>query len=885
MPLLSLMAYVDTRCGGSDWRKPTGDAASAGGGNEDDDAMDVSAPGHDDDTVQEQAFALANGIKRLEFRLAALQGRIQASEKARSADACASVGGGGKYDGMMTIIRVLTSPHIVSSLTDVVPPCPPAASTSSPPFDASLRDTLASTFNVMNAYRKTLMCSPAGAASAAAATSTPLAVSLLTTMAFGRPMHPLTRRLWTLLTTAGPLSLALLSEVVTSDAPAVPAGAPLFSTQALGSSNVGTGGHGPLVLRAAEQLGMPPGALREGVLSCLYILCAVLAHQLPGIDDEEFFDQGKLLPLDDIQALVKLLKTWLYKLYWTHPIFDGHSDFKDSTAMPSLQDLQVLIAATRLFNLLFTRNERRRFLPEDAWHFKSIARLDADAVSEVLMDSGLNVPPAAAMAMAGGDYGASSSSSSSSASSSSMAFGSSRSNALHQLRTVLSCIPQVIPFDQRVDVFQSLLRIDKERFFATDARGGGLMAAIGMQSSVRFSVNRDTIVEDAFLGLRTAGGRLKGRVQVEFVGEAGIDGGGLFKEFLDTFFKAAFDPALGLFCNTSAELLVPNSASSQSAHALCLAVSDMDGSLTYTVGPDGQPRPVLGHTHLSFFSFLGKMLGKAVYESFLVEPEFSSVFLNALLDRRNQMDDLHDLDEAMHRSLVAMKHAAARGEDASAWGLFFEVDRVRDGQVVSEELIPGGAQVPVTRDNVHKFIHLKANYKLNVETAEQSRAFLSGFRDMIPVDWMRMFGPRELQLLISGDKRAIDVADMRRHVSYAGGYADSQPYIEAFWAVVSAMTPTEQGELLQFVTSCPRQPLRGFGQLNPRICIQKVPQHAQYMPDAHTDGASAPAPLAPRLPSAATCMNLLKLPQYDTVEMLREKLLYAIKSHSGFELS
>ncbi len=41
-----------------------------------------------------------------------------------------------------------------------------------------------------------------------------------------------------------------------------------------------------------------------------------------------------------------------------------------------------------------------------------------------------------------------------------------------------------------------------------------------------------------------------------------------------------------------------------------------------------------------------------------------------------------------------------------------------------------------------------------------------------------------------------------------------------------------------------------------------------------------------RLPTAASCMNLLKLPNYDgNVEVLREKLLYAIRSNSGFELS
>jgi len=89
------------------------------------------------------------------------------------------------------------------------------------------------------------------------------------------------------------------------------------------------------------------------------------------------------------------------------------------------------------------------------------------------------------------------------------------------------------------------------------------------------------------------------------------------------------------------------------------------------------------------------------------------------------------------------------------------------------------------------------------------------------------------------------------------------------------MSGEEQAELLKFVTSCSRQPLLGFSQLNPAFCIQQVPTHQPGDPES----------AAPRLPSAATCMNLLKLPKYETTEQLKEKLLYAIKFHSGFELS
>ena len=40
-----------------------------------------------------------------------------------------------------------------------------------------------------------------------------------------------------------------------------------------------------------------------------------------------------------------------------------------------------------------------------------------------------------------------------------------------------------------------------------------------------------------------------------------------------------------------------------------------------------------------------------------------------------------------------------------------------------------------------------------------------------------------------------------------------------------------------------------------------------------------------RLPTASTCFNLLKLPNYQKKSVLKEKLLYAITSNTGFELS
>ena len=188
--------------------------------------------------------------------------------------------------------------------------------------------------------------------------------------------------------------------------------------------------------------------------------------------------------------------------------------------------------------------------------------------------------------------------------------------------------------------------------------------------------------------------------------------------------------------------------------------------------------------------------------------------------------------------------------------------------------MPGGASVPVTKENLVSYIYLYANFKLNIETYRQSVAFLQGFRELIPTEWMRMFNTSELQLVIGGDnEKGIDLPSLQRLCTYSGGYHPSQPYIQAFWSILESLSPVDQGEFLRFVTSCSRPPLLGYGQFDPPFNIMKI--------SAEGEGGRG----SKRLPMAASCFNQFKLPQYETVDELREKVLYSIQSKSGFELS
>ncbi|KAM3967776.1 LOW QUALITY PROTEIN: ubiquitin-protein ligase E3C [Aphomia sociella] len=515
---------------------------------------------------------------------------------------------------------------------------------------------------------------------------------------------------------------------------------------------------------------------------------------------------------------------------------------------------------------------------------------------------------------------------------------------IKELRTVtiLREVPFVVPFSTRVLIFQGLLNREKhDHWYELNNFNEG--------PSINISVRRTHLYEDAFDKLSPSNEpdmKLKLRVQlINQAGaeEAGVDGGGLFREFLSELLKSAFDPNRGLFRLTKDNMLYPNPG----VH-------------------------LLYDDFTMHYYFVGRMLGKALYENLLVELPLAEFFLSKLCSRREpDVHALASLDPALYRGLLLLKahrrrdvpdlgldftvvsdelgeqrvsHSAPyvlcrtvyvrrspplyrgllllkahRRRDVPDLGLDFTVvsdelgeqrvshsapcslpyglcssrpplyrgllllkahrrrdvpDLGLDFTVVSdelgeqriEELKPGGANIPVTAENRIEYIHLVADYKLNRQIRSQCVAFKRGLTSVVNAEWLRMFSCRELQLLVSGAEVPIDLRDLRAHTLYTGGFSATHSTVRCFWNVMENFTDDQRRQLLKFVTSCSRPPLLGFKDLQPPFCIQSA-------------GASD------RLPSSSTCMNLLKLPEIQSEDLLAEKLLYAIQAGAGFELS
>ncbi len=191
---------------------------------------------------------------------------------------------------------------------------------------------------------------------------------------------------------------------------------------------------------------------------------------------------------------------------------------------------------------------------------------------------------------------------------------------------------------------------------------------------------------------------------------------------------------------------------------------------------------------------------------------------------------------------------------------------------LTRELKPDGATVPVTNENRLVYISYVARHRLQVQPYRQTAAFLAGLGSMIKPSWLSMFNQSEMQTLVSGTSSSIDIADLRRNTLYGGVYeigddGQEHPSVQLFWQVMAGLNEEEKRAVLKFVTSTPRAPLLGFRGLNPKFSIR----------DAGADQE--------RLPSTSTCVNLLKLPRYASAATLKEKLLYAVFSGAGFDLS
>jgi ubiquitin-protein ligase E3 C len=455
---------------------------------------------------------------------------------------------------------------------------------------------------------------------------------------------------------------------------------------------------------------------------------------------------------------------------------------------------------------------------------------------------------------------------------------------------ILRHMPFVIPFDTRVQIFRQFVHMDKYR------RRNGYVDPDRWRISIinnpfqrspsqdatlsrhQAKIRRGDVFEDAYKQFYELGEGLKEPIQITFVDqfdtvEAGIDGGGVTKEFLTSVTTEAFGKSdtLTLFSSNKQGLLYPNPKALDEARELLREAWKNEGADEW----QSEIQDLLRR-----YEFLGRIVGKCMYEGILIDVAFAGFFLLKWAatgtggEYRGNINDLRDMDEELYQGMLQLKNYKG---DVADLGLDFTIDDEvslpgEPVRIMTRKLMPRGEEVMVTNDNRLLYISYVARHRLVAQPAQQTAAFVRGLRSIIHPSWVSMFNQSELQRLVGGDSSEIDIEDLRRNTLYSGVYeigddGQEHPTVKLFWKVMADFNDQQRRDVLKYVTSTPRAPLLGFSQLSPQFSIR--------------DGGGDQE----RLPSTSTCVNLLKLPRYSAEETLRRKLLYAISSGAGFDLS
>jgi E3 ubiquitin-protein ligase HUWE1 len=143
--------------------------------------------------------------------------------------------------------------------------------------------------------------------------------------------------------------------------------------------------------------------------------------------------------------------------------------------------------------------------------------------------------------------------------------------------------------------------------------------------TLQLNVRRARVFEDSYQYLlRKSGDQIKyGKLSVRFYDEEGVDAGGVTREWFQILARQMFDPNNALFqpCAADRQTYQPNKNS--------------------WVNPE----------HLSFFKFVGRVIGKAIYDGRLLDAYFARSLYRQILGKPVDYKDVEWVDPEYYNSL------------------------------------------------------------------------------------------------------------------------------------------------------------------------------------------------------------------------------------------
>ncbi|XP_076331877.1 E3 ubiquitin-protein ligase wwp-1-like isoform X2 [Tachypleus tridentatus] len=300
-------------------------------------------------------------------------------------------------------------------------------------------------------------------------------------------------------------------------------------------------------------------------------------------------------------------------------------------------------------------------------------------------------------------------------------------------------------------------------------------------SQVKILVSRTHIFEESYSQvMKVPPYELRHRLFITFKGEEGLDYGGVAREW---------------FFTLSHEVLNP---------MYCLFEYAEKGNYSVQINPASSVNP----DHISYFQFIGRFIAMALFHGKFIYSGFTLPFYKCMLGKQLTMKDIESIDDEYYNSLVWIKE---NNIDELEMEMYFSVNFEVLGEVISHDLKPDGGEIKVTEDNKDEYLRLMTQWRFSRGQEEQIKAFLDGFNEVLPLEWLHYFDERELELILCG-MQEINVDDWQKNTIYRK-YTKNSKQVVWFWQFVKKMDNEKRSRLLQFVTGTCRVPVSGFVEL------------------------------------------------------------------------
>uniref|UniRef100_A0A8C7NHQ0 E3 ubiquitin-protein ligase UBR5 n=1 Tax=Oncorhynchus mykiss TaxID=8022 RepID=A0A8C7NHQ0_ONCMY len=300
---------------------------------------------------------------------------------------------------------------------------------------------------------------------------------------------------------------------------------------------------------------------------------------------------------------------------------------------------------------------------------------------------------------------------------------------------------------------------------------------------------------------------------------------------------------------------------------------DDNAPLFYQPGKRGfySPRPGKNtEARLNCFRNIGRILGLCLLQNELCPITLNRHVIKVLLGRKVNWHDFAFFDPVMYESLRQLiRHSQAGEADAvfAAMDLAFAIDLCKEEGAGQVELLSGGVNMPVTPLNVYEYVRKYAEHRMLVVAEQPLHAMRKGLLDVLPKNALEDLTAEDFRLLVNGCGE-VNVQMLISFTSFndeSGENADKLLQFKRwFWSIVEKMSMTERQDLVYFWTSSPSLPASEEG-------FQPMPSITIRPPDDQ------------HLPTANTCISRLYVPLYSSKQILKQKLLLAIKTKNfGF---